>query len=113
MKEIDATNKKLGRVAQEAAMSLMGKDKPDYEPNKLNTEGVHIINASKVNIDEKKKDQKKYRWYTGYPGGLRERTLTELIAKKGMKDVFEKAIYGMLPENKLRKLRMKKLKISE
>jgi len=113
MKEIDATNKKLGRVATEVAMALMGKDKPDYEPNKVNTEGVHIINASKVDLDVKKLDQKKYKWYTGYPGGLKERTLSELIEKKGIKDVFEKAVFGMLPNNKLRKLRMKKLKISE
>lgn len=113
MKEIDATNKKLGRIAQEAAMALMGKDSPDYEPNKINTEGVHILNAAKLDIDQKKKDQKKYRWYTGYPGGLKERTLEELIAKKGIKDVYEKAIFGMLPDNKLRKPRMKKLKISE
>lgn len=113
MKEIDATNKKLGRIATEAAMALMGKDSPDYEPNKVNTEGVHIINASKVDLDDKKKDQKKYRWYTGYPGGLKERNLSELIEKKGVSNVFEKAVYGMLPDNKLRKLRMKKLKISE
>lgn len=113
MKEIDATNKKLGRIAQEAAMALMGKDNPNYEPNRVNTEGVHIVNASKTDLDVKKLDQKKYKWYTGYPGGLKERTLSELIEKKGMKEVFEKAIYGMLPNNKLRKLRMKKLKISE
>jgi large subunit ribosomal protein L13 len=113
MKEIDATNKKLGRIAQEAAMALMGKDEPTYEPNRVNTEGVHIINASKVDIDEKKKEDKKYRWYTGYPSGLKERSLSELIEKKGISNVFEKAIFGMLPDNKLRKLRMKKLKISE
>jgi large subunit ribosomal protein L13 len=113
MKEIDATNKKLGRIAQEAAMILMGKDSPDYEPNKVNTDGVHILNASKLDIDEKKKEQKKYRWYTGYPSGLKERSLSELMEKKGMKDVFEKAVFGMLPNNKLRKPRMKKLKISE
>lgn len=113
MKEIDATNKKLGRIASEAAMSLMGKDKPDYEPNKVNTEGVHILNASKVDIDAKKLSQKKYKWYTGYPSGLKERKLEEVIEKKGFKEVFEKAVFGMLPNNKLRKLRMKKLKISE
>lgn len=113
MKEIDATNKKLGRIATEAAMALMGKDSPNYEPNKVNTEGVHILNASKVDLDVKKMDQKKYKWYTGYPGGLKERTLEEVITKKGIAEVFEKAIYGMLPDNKLRKLRMKKLKISE
>lgn len=113
MKEIDATNKKLGRVATEAAMALMGKDLPNYEPNQVNTEGVHIVNASKIDIDDKKRDQKKYRWYTGFPGGLKERNLSELIEKKGISSAFEKAIFGMLPNNKLRKLRMKKLKISE
>lgn len=113
MKEIDATNKKIGRVASEAAMALMGKDKPSYEPNKVNTDGVHILNASKIDIDVKKMGQKKYRWFTGYPSGLRERTLEEVIAKKGIGEVFEKAVYGMLPNNKLRKPRMKKLKISE
>lgn len=113
MREIDATNKKLGRIAQEAAMALMGKDKPDYEPNKVNTEGVHIINAEKLDLDERKKDDKKYRWYTGYPSGLKERTLGELIEKKGIEVIYEKAIFGMLPNNKLRDLRMKKLKISK
>jgi len=113
MKQIDATNKKLGRIAQEAAMALMGKDKPDYEPNKVNSDGVEIINASKVDLDVKKIDQKIYKRFTGYPSGLRERTLGEVITKKGIKEVFEKAIYGMLPNNKLRKLRMKKLTIQE
>jgi large subunit ribosomal protein L13 len=113
MKEIDATNKKLGRIAQEAAMALMGKDKPDYEPNKVNTDGVHILNASKVDLDVKKMGQKKYKWYTGYPSGLKERTLEEVIEKKGISEVFEKAVTGMLPNNKLRKPRLKMLKISE
>jgi large subunit ribosomal protein L13 len=113
MKEIDATNKKLGRIAQEAAMALMGKDDPSYEPNKVNTEGVHIINASKVDIDVKKMEGKKYKWYTGYPSGLKDRTLAELIEKKGISEVFVKAITGMLPNNKLRKPRLKQLKISE
>jgi large subunit ribosomal protein L13 len=113
MKEIDATNKKLGRIAQEAAMILMGKDEPSYEPHKLNTEGVHIVNASKVDLDPKKLAEKEYEWFTGYPSGLRKITLKNLLAKKGMKEVFENAIYGMLPNNRLRKLRMKKLKITE
>jgi len=113
MKEIDATNRKLGRIASEAAMVLMGKDKPGYEPNQINTEGVHILNAKQADIDVKKMDQKKYKWYTGYPSGLKERTLSDLIEKKGIGEVFQKAVYGMLPDNKLRKPRMKKLKISE
>lgn len=113
MKEIDATNKKLGRVAQEVAMVLMGKDRPDYEPNKINTNGIKIINASKVIIDEKKKEQKFYKRFTGYPGGLKKRSMKEQIDKNGIKKIFEKAIYGMLPDNKLRKERMKKLIITE
>lgn len=113
MQEIDATNKKLGRIASEAAMVLMGKDKVGYEPNKVNTEGVHIINASKASIDEKKKDEKEYEWFTGHPSGLKKIKMKDLIAKKGIKEIFENAIYGMLPNNKLRKLRMKKLQITE
>ncbi len=113
MKEIDATNKKLGRVAQEVAMVLMGKDRPDYEPNKINTNGIKIINASKVIIDEKKKEQKFYKRFTGYPGGLKKRSMKEQINKKDIKEIFKKAIYGMLPNNKLRKERMKKLIITE
>ena len=113
MKTIDATNKKIGRIAQEAATILMGKDSPLYEPNKVTTQGVHIINASKSDISEKKKGEKEYKRFTGYPSGLRIRTLEELIAKKGIEEVYRKAILGMLPKNRLRAQMIKKLKISE
>ena len=107
MKEIDATNKKLGRIAQQAAMILMGKDEVDYEPNKINTNGVHIVNVSKAIIDEKKKGEKEYEWFTGHPSGLKKIKMGDLIKKKGLKEVFENAVYGMIPNNRLRKQRMK------
>ena len=113
MKTIDATNKKIGRVAQEAAMILMGKDSPMYEPNKVITEGVHIINASKSDISEKKKGEKEYKWFTGYPSGLKSRTMDEMIEKRGVEEIYRKAIMGMLPKNRLRAQMMKRLKISK
>ena len=113
MKTIDATNKKIGRIAQEAAMILMGKDSPMYEPNKVITEGVHIINASKADISEKKKGEKTYTWFTGYPSGLKSRTMNQVIDKKGVEDVYRNAIMGMLPKNRLRAQMIKKLKITE
>lgn len=113
MKTIDATNKKIGRIAQEAAMILMGKDSPMYEPNKIVSEGVHIINASKADISDKKKGEKEYKWFTGYPSGLKTRTLDQMIEKRGVEEVYRKAILGMLPKNRLRAEMIKKLKISE
>ncbi len=113
MKTIDATNKKIGRVAQEAAMILMGKDSPMYEPNKVTTEGVHIINASKSDISEKKKGEKEYKWFTGYPSGLKSRTMEEMLDKRGVEEIYRKAIMGMLPKNRLRAEMIKKLKISK
>lgn len=113
MKTIDATNKKIGRVAQEAAMILMGKDSPMYESNKVTTEGVHIINASKADISEKKKGEKEYKWFTGYPSGLKTRSMDQMIEKRGVEEIYRKAIMGMLPKNRLRAEMIKKLKITE
>ena len=113
MKTIDATNKKIGRVAADAAMILMGKDSPMYESNKIVSEGVHIINASKADISEKKKGDKEYKWFTGYPSGLKSLTMDEMITKRGVEEIFRKAIMGMLPKNRLRAEMIKKLKITE
>jgi large subunit ribosomal protein L13 len=73
---------------------------------------VEITNASKLVIAEKKMLQKEYTRYTGYPGGLRTVTLTMLKDKKGIEEVLRKAVDGMIPRNKLRKERMKRLTIS-
>lgn len=110
---IDATNKKLGRVASEAAHYLIGKDKPDFAKNKVFQVYVEIVNASKVDIDEKKLTQKKYVRYTGYPGGLRSPSMRNVIDKKGYNEIFTLAVYGMLPTNKLRAKIIKNLSVKE
>jgi len=113
MKEIDAKGKSLGRVASEAAKMLMGKDTPQYEAHLVQGDGVHIVNAAQINLTEKKMKQKQYSRYTGYPGGLRFESLERVLSKKGYEEAFRKAIYGMLPNNKLRARMMKKLKVTD
>tara|TARA_Y100001935_G_C16969756_1_gene343504 strand:- start:188 stop:535 length:348 start_codon:yes stop_codon:yes gene_type:complete len=110
---IDATDKKIGRVATEVATILMGKDAPSYQPNVCPDVTVEIVNASKASISEKKKEQKTYSQFSGYPGGLKQPTLAQVIEKKGFSEVFRKAVYGMLPDNRLRARMMKNVVISE
>ncbi len=110
---IDAQGKKLGRVASEAAKLLMGKDLVTYARNKAPEVTVEIINCSKARIDEKKKKDKIYATFTGFRGGLNHETLGNLIGRKGTKEVFERAVYGMLPHNSLQKEMMKNLIITE
>ena len=110
---IDATNRALGRIASEAAYILMGKNEPDYQPNVAGKTVVTITNASKIKVTEKKLSQTMYERYSGYPGGLKFLSLKEVITRKGFGEALRLAVYGMLPTNKLRPLRMKRLKISE
>lgn len=110
---IDAKNKKLGRVASEAAMILMGKNTPAFAKNSAPEVQVEIVNAAKTDIDEKKKGEKKYITHSGYPGGQKEEALGKLIERKGIAEVYKRAIYGMLPDNKLRSRMMTKLIITE
>ncbi len=109
--EIDAKNNNLGRVASEAAKILMGKNSPEYKANVVADVKVRIINASQIKLDAKKLKQKKYKRYSGYPGGQREETMETVIKKKGYREIFNKAVYGMLPGNRLRKEIMKNLEI--
>jgi large subunit ribosomal protein L13 len=113
MKKIDAQGKSLGRVATEAAMALMGKDKAGYRPEKNTGVAVSIINASRVKITGLKLNQKFYKSYSGYPGGLKETKMKEVIVKKGYSEILKKAISGMMPKNRLHKLRMLSLTITE
>ena len=106
---IDAKGKSLGRVASEAAHVLMGKDKPDFEKHVVADVTVKIMNSETLKISPKKASSKIYTHYTGYPGGLRKQTLEEVKEKKGMEEVLRKAVYGMLPGNKLRPKMMKHL----
>ncbi|MFC1721059.1 50S ribosomal protein L13 [Patescibacteria group bacterium] len=113
MYTIDAQNKSLGRVASEAAKVLMGKDKADYKPNVVADVKVEIKNASKIKINPKNLDNKLYKRYSGYPGGLKETPMKKVIEKKGYSELFEMAVRGMLPANRLRQIMLKNLSIVE
>lgn len=110
---IDASQKRLGRIASQAATLLMGKNTSSFKRNAVTAVQVKIVNASKANIDEKKKDQKLYRRYSGYPGGLKTENLRIAAGKRGYSHLFRDAVYGMLPTNKLRPRMMKNLIITE
>ncbi len=115
MKEftLDATGEKIGRLASRAASLLIGKHSPDFRKNIKETIRVIITNSSKADIQEKKRRQKKYDFYSGYPGGLKQLDMQTLIARKGYSEIMRKAIYGMLPSNKLRSRIIKQLIIKE
>lgn len=106
---IDATGKILGRLAAEIAILLQGKNKPDYSSHINREEEIVVINTSKIKTTGKKGEQKKYYRHSGYPGGLKEITYKELFTKDSNK-ILRKAVYGMLPKNKLRARMMKRLK---
>lgn len=106
---LDAENKKIGRVATQAAVYLMGKNTPTFARNVIPEVTVEIVNTSKASFDEKKMSTKTYSRYSGYPGGLRQPTMEQVIAKKGHSELFREAVLGMLPKNKLRSKMMKNL----
>ncbi len=106
---IDATNRTIGRVASEAAHALLGKRSVHFAKNQALPVRVVIENASKLHLPERRIKGKVYTHYTGYPGGLREVRMDEMIAKKGIEDVVRKTVDGMIPRNKLRAPRMKNL----
>ncbi len=110
---LDAENKRIGRIATQAAVFLMGKNLTTFAKNSIPNVTVEIKNTSKALIDDTKRKQKTYSRYTGYPGGLRQPTMEQVIAKKGHKELFKEAIKGMLPKNKLRTKMMNNLIISE
>lgn len=111
--EIDAKGKKLGRVASEAAVFLIGKNLTDQKRNVAPDVSVKIANASKLQIDSKKKKEKDYASFSGYPGGLKKESMEKLIDRKGFSEVLKLAIYGMLPSNKLRAKMLNNLTITE
>lgn len=109
---IDASGRTLGRVASDAAQALLGKKSAQYVKNFVLPVTVNIVNAGKIRISEKREAQTTYIHYTGYPGGLRTQTMTELKAKKGLEEIVRMTVDGMIPRNKLRKERMKRLSIT-
>jgi len=107
---IDAADKVLGRLATEIAILLRGKNKPDFAPNKDIGGFVVVKNFNKIKITGKKLFQKIYYHHTGYLGGLKEISLKKLF-EKNPTQVLKKAVFGMLPKNKLRAKQIKRLKI--
>ncbi len=110
---IDATGKAVGRVATSVVKILRGKDSASFERNIAPKVIVTVTNASKMSVTAKKAKDKKYYNYSGYPGGMRERSLAQVADKKGYAEVLRIAVKGMLPTNKLQAVMMKNLKITE
>jgi large subunit ribosomal protein L13 len=108
---IDATDKILGRLASRVSLLLTGKNKVNYFPNKDQGDFVIINNAGKIKVSGNKMTQKIYYRHSGYPGGLKTKKMKEIF-EKNPSELLEKAIYNMLPKNKLRAERMKRLQIN-
>lgn len=109
---IDATGKRLGKVATEAASILLGKNDASYARHIKSDVQVEITNVSKLDIPDKKKSEI-YQSYSGYPGGRKEETLEHLGKRLGYAEVVRRTIAGMLPTNKHKKRLLLQLKISE
>ena len=110
---IDAKGQTVGRLASAVAKVLMGKDEATFERHKITGGKVTVTNAKSIKIDPRKLDTVKFAMYSGYPGGLRYETLAQVIEKKGIEEVVRRAVYGMLPPNKLRPEIMKNLTVTE
>ena len=107
---VDASGKTLGRLATQIADRLRGKGKPAFTPHVDTGDFVVVVNAEKIAVTGKKLDEKMYYRHSGYPGGLRHRTLREQLERQPT-EVLRKAVKGMLPRNKLGRAQLTKLKI--
>ena len=107
---IDAQDVILGKLASKAAMLLMGKTKPCYTPFLDTGDHVIVLNANKARFTGRKEENKVYRHFTGYPGGLVETSLKRVRAEKPIR-IVEDAIFGMLPKTKLGKQMIRKLQV--
>jgi len=107
---VDAEGKVLGRLATQIAEALRGKGKPQYMPHLDSGDFVVVVNAEKIAVTGNKLDQKMYHRHSGYPGGLRSRTLREQLDRRPT-EVIRHAVKGMLPRNRLGRAQIRKLKI--
>jgi len=107
---VDAEGQTLGRLSTRIADTLRGKDKPQYTPHTDTGDFVVVVNAEKISVTGKKMDEKMYYRHSGYPGGLKQRTLREQLERRPT-DVLRKAVKGMLPRNRLARQQLLKLKI--
>ena len=109
---LDARDETLGRLSSKIASILMGKNKAQYTPHNDLGDYVVVVNAEKIRVTGNKDIQKKYYKHTGYPGGLKSSTFSEII-EKNPENVILKAVKGMLPKNKLSSSMLSKLKVYE
>ena len=107
---VDASGRTLGRLATQIADALRGKRKPTYTPHVDVGDFVVVINAEKIRVTGKKLEDKRYWRHSGYPGGIRSRTLGELLEHRP-EEVIRKAVKGMLPRNRLARQQLRKLKV--
>ena len=107
---VSATGQPLGRLASRVARILMGKENPQYTPFIDTGDHVVVINAENIRLTGNKIDQKVYRHHSGYPGGLKEISVRALLQRRP-EEVVREAVLGMLPKNKLRARRAKKLRV--
>lgn len=107
---VDAQGRTLGRLATRIADTLRGKHKPEYTPHVDTGDFVVVVNAEKVAVTGDKRDEKLYRRHSGYPGGLRSRTLAEMLDRRP-EEVIRLAVRGMLPRNRLGRRQLTKLKV--
>ena len=108
---IDAKGKVPGRVATEVAVFLMGKNRTDFTRNRIPNVEVEVISSSQMLLSAKKLREKMYSSHSGFPGNLKRRSQDYVIRTKGHQEILRRAVYGMLPKNKLRALMMNNLKI--
>ena len=107
---VDAKDKTLGRLASALASRLRGKHRPEYTPNADLGDYIVVINANKINVTGDKLNQKKYFKHSGYPGGIKSKSLDKVI-ENTPEDAIRMAVKGMLPKNKLGKKMLTKLKV--
>ena len=107
---VDAEGKHLGRLATEIVRVLRGKNKPQYSPHVDVGDFVVVVNADRVAVTGRKAEQRVYRRHSGYPGGMKETSYEQMLARKPA-EVLRKAVYGMMPKTRLARKQFKKLKI--
>jgi len=107
---VDANGQTLGRLATQIADALRGKRKPEYTPHVDTGDFVIVVNAEKISVTGNKRAEKRYYRHSGYPGGLRSRTLEEMLERRP-EEVIRIAVKGMLPRNRLARRQITKLKV--
>ena len=107
---VDAEGKHLGRLATEIVRVLRGKNKPQYTPHVDVGDFVVVVNADRVAVTARKAEQRVYRRHSGYPGGMKETSYEQMLARKPT-EILRKAVYGMMPKTRLARKQFKKLKI--